>query len=273
MKNLLSLVAILSIVMVANSCKKDSEKDIEKELYPSSDYRLSADGKVLEKWLNTETTSVDMQKDIKLREVTSIAQEAFKEHKKLTSIVISDKVEHIRYGAFEKCPQLTNVHIPNSVTILGAMSFANCYSLVSITIPSSIQSIGYQSFYDSGLKTVTIKDGVKNIEKEAFSRCLGLTNIDFPNTLTHIGTHAFYSCINLPSITLPKSIESINSNAFTSCSALKIVTINATTPPVIEKTTFSEYTVKRINVPANSVDTYKKAENWVKFANKIVALP
>ncbi|ATA89360.1 hypothetical protein CGC58_06255 [Capnocytophaga stomatis] len=271
MKKTLIYAALSLFVAFAVACKKDSTE--EQPLYPSSDYQLSTDGKVLEKWLNPETISVDMQKDIKLREVTSIAPEAFKDRKKLTSIVISDKVEHIRYRAFENCTQLTNVHIPNGVTTLGLESFTKCYNLVSITIPSTIQSVGNQAFYDSGLKTVTIKDGVKNIETGAFRECRGLITINFPNTLTHIGDYAFYDCYNLPSVNLPKSIESIGRDAFGNCGSLTTMTVNATTPPVIKSTTFSKFTVRRISVPASSVNAYKIAESWSEFSDKIVALP
>ena len=63
------------------------------------------------------------------------------------------------------------------------------------------------------------------IEKEAFSECIGLTNVTLSASVTQIGDAAFSYCTNLNSITIPASVTKIGMSAFYSCTSLKSVVI------------------------------------------------
>ena len=57
------------------------------------------------------------------------------------------------------------------------------------------------AFYGcSGLKSVTIGDGVTFIASSAFEHCSELTSVTIPNSVTSINSHAFYGCAKLVSI-------------------------------------------------------------------------
>lgn len=267
MKKLFSLVAILSIVMVANSCKKDSEK----ELYPSSDYQLSADGKVLEKWLNAETTSVDMQKDIKLRKVTTIGVEAFAHHSNINSVIISDKVTTISNRAFV-FSGIREVFIPNSVINLAEKAFSNS-NLASVTIPGSIKNIGKEAFGYSSLRNLVIGEGVTNIAESAFNNCRKLESVSLPNSLISIGDSAFFVCPNLPTISIPKNVTYLGSSVFFGCRSLNVINLEPINPPTMGSDHLFQDVTKRINVPASSVDIYKTHPKWSKYADRIMAQP
>ena len=61
----------------------------------TEDYRLSPDGKTLEKWLNKKTRYIDMNADPKLSEVGKIANNAFDDREAdydLSTIIVGDKV-------------------------------------------------------------------------------------------------------------------------------------------------------------------------------------
>ena len=57
--------------------------------------------------------------------------------------------------------------------------------------------------YNDNLTTVTIEDGVNEIND-----------------------HAFWSCENLENVTIPKSVKYIHNAAFSECTSLKSVTIS-----------------------------------------------
>ena len=54
-----------------------------------------------------------------------------------------------------------------------------------------------------------IPDTVKEIGKEAFSRCKDLTSVVIPNSVTSIGKGAFMNCKGMTSVVIPNSVTRI----------------------------------------------------------------
>ena len=145
---------------------------------------------------------------------------------------------------------VTTLNIPDGTTKIGAYVFYGCYSLTNVTIPNSVTTIGNYAFYFcSRLTDVTIGSGVTSIGESAFGYS-GLTNVTIPNSVTTIG-----------------------GNSFSNCSALTAITILATTPPTLTSSAFYDTNNCPIYVPAESVDAYKTATNWSKYADRIQAIP
>ena len=85
--------------------------------------------------------------------------------------------------------------IGNGLTAIGMHAFKNCVKLISVTIP----------------------DGVKNIEEGAFSGCDALTSVILGDNVAHIGNYAFELCANLVNITIPDSLTTVGKDAFYGC--------------------------------------------------------
>ena len=102
--------------------------------------------------------------------VESIAPDAFKNCRKLTSVKISTGVQIIGKNAFSGCSKLSSVTIGKDVTEIGAGAFANCKALKKITIPAAVTKIGKKAFNKcKKLKTVTIKTKkLKTVGSSAF---------------------------------------------------------------------------------------------------------
>ena len=224
-------------------------KNIVWDKISSDDYELSADALTLIKWKNSSTRNLDMNRDSRLRKVTSIRSEAFSRCSGLTSVIIPSSVTRIGMYAFDGCSRLTGVTIPSSVTSIGSATFHGCSrltgihipssvgriapyafdgcsSLTSVTIPSSVTSIGKFAFDGcSGLTSVIIPSSVTSIESSAFSGCSGLTSVTIPSSVTSIEIATFYGCSSLTSVTIPSSVTSIGVWAFKNCSGLTSVTI------------------------------------------------
>ena len=81
--------------------------------------------------------------------VTSIANGAFKNNKKVQSVVIGKNVTAIGDRAFYKCTKLSKISIPSKVSKIGKRAFYGCKKLKNITIKTqklSSKKVGNEAF-------------------------------------------------------------------------------------------------------------------------------
>ena len=207
-----------------------------------------------------------------------IADYAFSDCHKLTSITIPQGITSIGDYAFSGCSSLKSVIISNTATSIGDFAFWRCRSLGSITIPNGVTSIGDCAFYGcSSLKSITIPNSLTRIGSWAFygtaihkdkskweagtlyiDNCLMAVDPklkgDFiikPNTI-HIANGAFKDCSSLTSISIPHSVISIGLNAFRNCSSLTSITIPNSVKSIGWKAFLDCEPLKEICIP-NSV--------------------
>lgn len=187
----------------------------------------------------------------------SVATVTGLENKSLTTeLIIPDSIEYndttypvtsIGNFAFNMCEGLTSVTIGNSVSSIGNCAFSSCTGLINVTLGNSLNSIGSQ----------------------AFSGCAALTSVSIPNSVISIGGFAFSDCSSLESVTIGSSVSDIYYGAFWSCNNIKNISSYNTTPPLCDGNVFSDYIFKNatVYVPEESIDAYKNAKVWEKFAN------
>lgn len=87
--------------------------------------------------------------------------------------------------------EMETVIIEDGVTSIGSWAFYECTSLSFVSIPSSVISIGYSTFYDCGLKSLNLPNGLKTIYGRAFYYCRGLSTITIPQSVISIGEEVF----------------------------------------------------------------------------------
>ena len=87
------------------------------------------------------------------------------------------------------------------------------------------------------------------------------------NGVTTIGSSAFSDCDSLTSVTIPNSVTTIGSGAFEFCKNVKQITSEAVTPPICSAGSFERVNRNecKLLVPKNSVDAYKKTDEWKDF--------
>ena len=102
--------------------------------------------------------------------VTGIADKAFKNNKKLTTVTIGSNVTKIGKEAFSGCSALKKVTIGKNVTSIGNKAFYKCTKLSSIVIPAKVKTIGSNAFAGcKNMKKITVTAGkLKTISKNAF---------------------------------------------------------------------------------------------------------
>ena len=112
---------------------------------------------------------------------------------------------------------------------------------------------------------------LRNIPENAFARCSDLRSIVIPDSVVHISSSAFAWCFGLKNVTIPESVTSIGSYAFYQCETLDSVYCKATTPPAGgDNMFFFNASGRKIYVPMESVEAYKNAEGWSRYASAIV---
>lgn len=125
---------------------------------------------------NKRITSVTIPETVIIKgvtyKVTKIADNAFKNFKRLTTVKMGKNVTTIGKNAFSGCTKLKNVTIGKNVTAIGDKAFYKCTSLVKITIPSKVTKIGKSAFQNcKKLKNINIKTKKltnKKVGKNAF---------------------------------------------------------------------------------------------------------
>ena len=234
-------------------------------------------------------------------DIITIGIYAFYNCTSLTSVTIPNSVTSIGPDAFCGCTSLTSVTIPNSVTSIGSDAFYNCTSLEAFygkfassdnrclivngvlysfavgcditeyNVPDGVTTIGRYAFNGcSAITNIAIPDSVTSIDAGAFFNCSSITSITIPNSVTSISPSTFCNCTSLTSVTIPDSVTSIGLGAFKGCTSLTSVYCKPTTPPTGNSYMFdNNASGRKIYVPTNSVDAYKAAERWSKYASDI----
>ena len=72
--------------------------------------------------------------------------------------------------------------------------------ITSVTIPGSVKRISIDAFCGNELTSLTIAEGVEEIDGYAFYRNTSLTNIVIPSTIKRVGADAFGECVSLSDV-------------------------------------------------------------------------
>ena len=103
-----------------------------------------------------------------------------------------------------------------------------------VTLPASfeylgqtynVKEIGRNAFYQcKGITSVIIPEGVTKVSKWAFLQCNALESVTLPTTLTEIGEAAFREC-KLSSVQLPEHLTTLGMQAFCKNEELTTITL------------------------------------------------
>ena len=157
-----------------------------------------------------------------------------------------ENVTDLYYQAFRDCTSLSSITFPNLKNLQGRVFFG-CSSLdIDINLPSLITISGDRHFSDSAIRKVTSLGSITSLSAAMFERCTNLIEVIIPSTCATISVSAFYGC-----------------------TALESIVCNPTTPPVLDSVIPYQSTAY---VPDESVDSYKSATNWSKYAGQIKPL-
>ena len=199
---------------------------------------------------------------IDLSECTSIGNEAFYGCRKLANVDIKNCVS-IGSSAFSYCSSLTEVDL-SSCKILESNIFCGCSKLSNVIGIERFKNIPEEAFYGTALQSVSLPL-CTSVGDQAFMCCSFLTTLDLPK-VEIIGNSAFSSTA-IAKISLPESLKSMGSGCF---NYLCEYTFCGMTPATLGGNAFGDLSI--IKVPQSAVSTYKSADVWSNYADKIFSM-
>lgn len=205
-----------------------------------------------EKYLHLYSDDTHSITDLVIPEnVTTINSWGFNGFAGIRSIIIPDNVVSIGEGAFSQCPDLENVKIGDGVSEIGRNVFVGCSKLSDVKFGKNVTSIGYSAFKDCGFTSLSLPEGIKEIEYNSFANCSNLTSLTIPSTVKDIRMLAFagadmYTIISLIEDPLPLGTSYYDSeNGYP-----------------FSKNTFNNAT---LYVPEGTIEKYKTTAGWKNF--------
>lgn len=149
-------------------------------------------------------------------------------------------------------------------------SKTNIRSFNELQFFTGLTSIEFNAFYQcDSLVSITLPPSVISISPQAFMRCYNLNSITLPSNIEVIDRYAF-SESGLNSIIIPGRVSAIGYGAFEMMDNLKEVIVEVVDCPSGSDYMFSNTNDCPIFVPAESVDAYKSADYWSKYADRIL---
>ena len=169
-----------------------------------------------------------------------IGANAFKDYRKLESLVLPSSLKTVGTDAFYSCSALKNVVITDLAPWC-EISFACPYS-------NPLIFAGNLWIKDGDLLTkvvcAEIPDGVTGISNYAFYGYKGLKKFTLPDTVAHIGKYAFFGCTELKEAVCSPALVSVGQYAFKGCDKLVDVTLGDI---------LSLRTLQQLSIPAEQI--------------------
>lgn len=191
----------------------------------------------------------------------------------IKSISNLGNITEIRGWTFSDCKSLTSVVLPNSLTTIGDTAFSGCTALTSVTMGNNVTTLERYAFFNCGITNITLPNTLEYIGTVAL-RGLAITTINIPDSVITMDIGAFSWNSNLNTVIIGSGITDIGNECFNACNNVLSVTINATDVPTLggDNVFGSVRDTLNIYVPADSVDAYKAAEYWSRYADRIQAI-
>lgn len=149
--------------------------------------------------------------------IESLGDYCFSHCKKLSKIEWPSSLKHIGCRAFQYTSlNLEESPLPEGLLSIGTEAFAYCKNLNNVILPEPLDSVGEGAFYNtmcshvsipgtlkviprdmfikSTINSIELKEGIEEINVEAFSDVYGLHQVTLPTTMKRIGYDAFRGC-------------------------------------------------------------------------------
>ena len=185
----------------------------------------------------------------------------FPQGKKISEYTIPNGIESIESNAFQECDNLIKITLPNGLKKIG-VAFQAAHNLKTVILPDTLSELELNPFLNcNNLENIIISpdnqtfavidnvlfnketksliafpagkkiseyivpQGIKSINKLAFSECDNLKKVLLPEGVSSIGDYSFFQCSNLTVITLPETLVSIGKSAFYNCKNLNLIAL------------------------------------------------
>lgn len=175
-------------------------------------------------------------------------------------------------ATFQYCQKMISANL-GRVTVLPTSTFYGCTRLENIPNSDIITSVGQQCFSFNNTITDLDLPKVESIGPFAFAQCGNIRTIRLPSIVS-LTANIFNNSNGIQVVELGEACTSVVNSAFSGCRIDLTLIIRAVKPPALNGTFMLGFggSVISIMVPVESVELYKKAPNWSKYAPVISAI-
>lgn len=188
----------------------------------------------------------------------------------IEEITLPPKITSL-YRTFDNCSNLKKVKGLEHITELEDRVFTNCKDWTEIlNMPALNNVINYREmFQGSGLKgvenlgSITILPSFQNSQIEY---------INIPDTVTEISANSLRGCQKLEKVVIPKNVKLINNGALIITPKNPPIIFLGEVPPTCTETESISSGRSYIYVPDGSLNAYRSAPIFSKYASKILPI-
>lgn len=120
---------------------------------------------------------------------------------------------------FLNLPELERVSLSGDIQ-LGDYAFIHSAHACTVELSGGGITLGTYAFADSGIESLEIGECQRcAIGEDGFSRCKDLKSVTLGEGVAQIDSYAFFSCPSLTTVRLPKSLKQIGADVFGNCSS------------------------------------------------------
>lgn len=185
---------------------------------------------------------------------------------------IGNDIADIESEAFYGCENLESVNIPTSITYIKSDAFLDCRRLQWISNKHMLMMYNY-ALTENGLQRAAFGGGSYAFgSSNAFQKNKDLRRSVLPTHYSAIMSSDYNGCTALVEVICNNNIKKIGSMAFFGCYSLKKLDLTKNTEiPTLESYNAFQKTASdlEILVPASLAEEWKKASNWVTYADNI----
>lgn len=199
------------------------------------------------------------------------------------TFVFPDSTRYIDPCAFSFCSNLSGeMKFTKGIEYLGDFAFYGCTGISGFAADeenkyfSAYDGLLYNKLADTlYLSTsgksgqVVLPQGLKHIGTSAFDGCQYITSVKLPSGLNSLGNYAFEYCTSLTDINLPQTLTSIGYGVLNGCTSMRNINVLLPEPHLIDYYYFNNInkSLCALNVPLNSISSYRNAPYWEDFVN------
>lgn len=185
---------------------------------------------------------------------------------------IGNDIADIENEAFYGCENLDSINIPTSIAHIKADAFLDCRKLQWISNQHIFMMYNF-ALTENGLQRATFGGGSYAYgSSSAFQKNKNLKRAVLPTHYSAILSSDYNGCTALVEVICNNNIKKIGSMAFFGCYSLKKVDLTRNTEiPTLESYNAFQKTAAdlEILVPTSLAEEWKKATNWVTYADNI----
>lgn len=210
----------------------------------------------------------------------------------LEEVTFGSGLTEIPRISFNNCTSLKNLVVPGTIKTIGDYSFS-VTGIENLTIEEGVEKIGTSAFAFINARSIVVPNSVWSVGQTAFAQCPNLESITFgedlweminfavfdnpklteiilPDGLGVFPSGGYAMCPLVTNLTFPASIHTFGDQALMVMDGLTDITVLSEEPASILGEFFDDtnkYNTVTLHVPANSLEDYREAPVWKKFAN------